>query len=173
MYPKEYIQFLVHFHSDRDYFECHEVLEEYWKKKDPRNKSSIWVGLILLAVSCYHHRRGNFSGAKRTLEKAIQLFELQLDSFPQLGLEHNQLSRLVTERLFDVNEGRQYTSFNLPICDANLLQDCMKCCEQEGLLWGTKSDLMNKSIVHRHKLRDRTSVIEERNEAIKMKRGSN
>ncbi|MEH7501602.1 DUF309 domain-containing protein, partial [Neobacillus drentensis] len=29
MYPTEYIQFLAHFHGDRDYFECHELLEDY------------------------------------------------------------------------------------------------------------------------------------------------
>ncbi|PAD68333.1 hypothetical protein CHH83_14265, partial [Bacillus sp. 7586-K] len=34
MYDQEYIDFLVHFHCDRDYFECHEILEEHWKK-DP------------------------------------------------------------------------------------------------------------------------------------------
>ena len=33
MYPTEYIQFLIHFHGDYDYFECHEILEEYWKTK--------------------------------------------------------------------------------------------------------------------------------------------
>ncbi|MFZ3196347.1 MAG: DUF309 domain-containing protein, partial [Bacillus mycoides] len=27
MYPTEYIQFLIHFHGDYDYFECHEILE--------------------------------------------------------------------------------------------------------------------------------------------------
>lgn len=33
MYPTEYIQFLIHFHGDYDYFECHEILEGYWKTK--------------------------------------------------------------------------------------------------------------------------------------------
>ena len=27
-FPLKYIDFLVHFHGDRDYFECHEILEE-------------------------------------------------------------------------------------------------------------------------------------------------
>lgn len=41
MYPPEYIEFLYHFHCDRDYFECHEILEELWKKilKKRENKS--------------------------------------------------------------------------------------------------------------------------------------
>lgn len=173
MYPKEYIQFLVHFHGDRDYFECHEILEEYWKEKDPGNKSSIWVGLILLAVSCYHHRRGNYSGAQRTLEKAMNIFEEELGSTLQLGLEHGLLIRLLTEHLQNIKNEKPYTSFNLPISDRNLLESCRMNCEQKGFLWGAASNLANLDIVHRHKLRDRTSVIEERNTAIKIKRGSN
>lgn len=75
MYPDAYIQFLVHFHGDRDYFECHEILEEYWKETIKGDKQSIWVGLIMLAVSNYHFRRNNNSGAQRTLQKAISIFE--------------------------------------------------------------------------------------------------
>lgn len=53
MYPKAYIEYLVHFHSDRDYFECHEILEEHWKQ-DGRNKG--WLVLIQTAVAFYHYR---------------------------------------------------------------------------------------------------------------------
>ena len=63
-FPQKYIEYLVHFHGDRDYFECHEILEEYWKKIDNGNKESIWVGLIQLAVANYHHRRKNLTVPK-------------------------------------------------------------------------------------------------------------
>ena len=26
-----FVNFIVYFNSNQDYFECHEVLEEYWK----------------------------------------------------------------------------------------------------------------------------------------------
>lgn len=102
MYPKEYIQFLAHFHGDRDYFECHELLEDYWKKTDSGNKDSIWVGLILVAVSSYHHRRSNFIGAKRTLEKAMHIFEFQADSLTKLGLDKIHLVHFLKGRLSDI-----------------------------------------------------------------------
>ena len=44
MYPTEYIQFLIHFHGDYDYFECHEILEEYWKTKPRGNRDHYLVG---------------------------------------------------------------------------------------------------------------------------------
>jgi len=31
MYPEPYLEYLIQFHAERDYFECHEILEEYWK----------------------------------------------------------------------------------------------------------------------------------------------
>lgn len=173
MYPNDYIQYLIHFHGDRDYFECHEILEEYWKQTEPRNKESIWVGLILLAVSAYHHRRGNFSGARRTLEKAEKIFEQNTKSLSAVGLESHQLFSLVTQRLEEIQASIPYRSFSLPISDPLLLKQCSDICEEQGIVWGNESDLSNNGLVHRHKLRDRSSVIEERNKAIATKKAAN
>ncbi|MFZ7945113.1 MULTISPECIES: DUF309 domain-containing protein [Bacillaceae] len=171
MYPKEYIQFLAHFHGDRDYFECHEILEEYWKNTDCRNKSSIWVGLILLAVSTYHHRRSNFNGARRTLEKAIKIFETQAGWLRKLGLEKQLLNDLLTVRLSLIEKEAAYSSFDLPICDSTLLKMCENYCVKAGFPWGKDSDYTNISLIHRHTLRDRSGVIEERHQSLKMRKG--
>ncbi len=64
MYPKAYIDYLVEFHATRDYFECHEILEEYWKEDPPKKRKRYWVGFIQLAVALYHHRRQNTAGQK-------------------------------------------------------------------------------------------------------------
>jgi hypothetical protein len=172
LYPREYIQFLAHFHGDRDYFECHELLEDYWKKTDSRNKDSIWVGLILLAVSTYHHRGGNFSGAKRTLKKAVKIFKLQDDSLTKLGLDKIHLDHFLKDRLSAIQKEKAYKSFELPICDPELIKLCKKACEQKGFLWGIESDITNKALVHRHKLRDRTSIIQERYRSLEMRKGN-
>lgn len=171
MYPKEYIQFLAHFHSDRDYFECHEVLEEYWKRTDSGNKSSVLVGLILLAVSTYHHRRCNFIGAKRTLEKAIKIFDTQGCWLKKLGLDPSLLYDLLKKRFSIIEKEEAYTSFDLPICDSLLLEVCREYCKQVELQWGRASDFTNNSLIHRHMLRDRTSVIEERRQSLIMRKG--
>ena len=121
MYPKPYIQFLIHFHGDRDYFECHEILEEYWKESNDRKKDSIWVGFILLAVSRYHHRRENFIGAKRTLEKAIMILSKQ-ESRPNIqGLDAGNLFPLLSKLLDQINHEESYQSINLQITDPVLI----------------------------------------------------
>jgi hypothetical protein len=47
-----------------------------------------------------------------------------------------------------------------------------KACEQKGFIWGNTSDITNNSLVHRHKLRDRTSIIEERKKSLETRKGS-
>lgn len=173
MYPKEYVQYLVHFHGDRDYFECHEILEDYWKQTDPGNKASVWVGLIQVAVSCYHHRRDNFKGAKRTLEKAVSIFFSQEQLLLSLGLNTELFSNLLKERLTMIEEEKPYHSFNLPISDPILLEACLKLSKQIGFLWGSASDMTNVNVVHRHKLRDRTSMIKEREQLLTEKKTTN
>lgn len=165
-YPASYIQYLAHFHGDRDYFECHEILEEYWKATDTGNKRSIWVALILLAVANYHHRRNNFSGASRTLTKAMEIFSTEEKAIIRLGIDPELLSELLVKRKENLLNKVPYTSYNLPLTDAELKKLCHAECKQNGFTWGTISDLNNPDLIHRHSTRDRTDVISDRQMAL-------
>jgi predicted metal-dependent hydrolase len=172
LYPRDYIQYLAHFHGDRDYFECHEILEDYWKQTDPGNKDSIWVGFIQLAVSSYHHRRANFIGAKRTLEKALKIFTVQDSAITNLGLDKQKLLLLLNKQLSTIEKEAPYTSFDLPISDPLIVEDCIKTSMEKGFTWGNDSDMMNSNLIHRHKSRSKTSVITARNQALKNRKGN-
>ncbi|RSD27306.1 DUF309 domain-containing protein [Mesobacillus subterraneus] len=165
-YPASYIQYLAHFHGDRDYFECHEILEEYWKATDAGNKKSVWVGLILLAVSAYHHRRDNFSGANRTLEKAAEIFSADFNSLNRLGINPVALAETLKKRKKLLRNRMPYSSFNLPIDDPDLIKLCQEECKQNGFSWGDKSDLEDQDLIHRHAFRDRSDVISDRQMAL-------
>ncbi|WP_075982189.1 DUF309 domain-containing protein [Bacillus massilinigeriensis] len=166
MYPKEYIKFLAHFHGDRDYFECHEILEEYWKTTTKQAKDSIWVGFILLSVSLYHHRRNNFNGALKTIQKTIPIFTIHKAELEKLGLSPDLFLDMVTSKQSEIRSGEPYRSMNLPIVDAILLKKGIEICTQQGMVWGKESDLTKDLLIHRHAKRDRTSVIEERFNAL-------
>ncbi|WJH34118.1 DUF309 domain-containing protein [Paenibacillus sp. CC-CFT747] len=84
-YPEEYRAYLVYFHAERDYFECHEILEEYWKSNPQDPLAPAWVGLIQLAVGLYHERRSNTSGALKMLNGANS--RLTEDALEKLGIE--------------------------------------------------------------------------------------
>ena len=165
-YPKSYIQYLAHFHGDRDYFECHEILEEYWKATDTGNKKSIWVAFILLAVSNYHYRRNNFAGAQRTLNKAYKIFLQERQSCHRLGISHESLIETLKKREKNLLNTSPYTSFDLPILDPELIKLCQAECKDNGFKWCTKSDPNDLNLIHRHSSRDRSDVIADRKLAL-------
>lgn len=166
MYPSHYIDFLVHFHGDRDYFECHEILEEYWKEIDAGNKNSVWVGFILLSVSCYHHRRGNYEGASRTIEKSLKILSKNHQDLYNLGIDADQLIILLGSRLLEINNRKQYSSLNLPIINKALIQKCLEKCRLLQMEWCKESNLSNIDLIHRHSRRDRTQVIMDRLDSL-------
>lgn len=164
--PNAFVTYLYHFHVDRDYFECHEVLEEYWKEETTQQKDSIWVGFILLAVANYHHRRNNFRGAMRTLEKAEAILHSQKKKIKELGLDINELFLLLEQHLITLKNNDPYQSYILPIHNPILLNQCLAYRNESNLTWGRESDLSNNDLIHRHKLRDRSSIIKERQNAL-------
>ncbi|WHY70309.1 DUF309 domain-containing protein [Fictibacillus enclensis] len=167
MYPEAYIDFLAYFHGTRDYFECHEVLEEHWKKEGMQN--DVWVGLIQIAVSLYHQRRSNYEGARRMMESAIKRLNGQKDNLTELGLDHSLLLDQLKKRLSDISTRSPYTDMNLPVTDEGLLDVCCQSIMKHGSLWGAVSDMDNDQIIHKHRTRDRSEIIREREAQKKRK----
>jgi uncharacterized protein len=164
MYPQALIHYLVYFHADRDYFECHEVLEEYWKSLPPSERSGLWVGLIQIAVGLYHQRRGNFAGAAKMLGGALQ--RLTSEELNGVGLDGSRLLKEIEARKEEVQKQAPYTDLSLPISSAALLQACEEVCGGRGVSWMSATNPQNEYLIHKHKLRDRTDVIAEREKAI-------
>ncbi|MGE6258891.1 DUF309 domain-containing protein [Heyndrickxia sporothermodurans] len=161
-YPNAYIQYLVHFHGDRDYFECHEQLEEYWKMVDKKNRSSIWVGLIQLAVSLYHYRRANTVGGIRLMEKALNNIINNQKKLKSLSIDYEDLTIKMNTLLTKMKKYEEYQSIDIKILDEELLYHCKKKCEITGFQWGNQDDINNEFIINRHMLRDRSEIEKER-----------
>ncbi|MEH6942269.1 DUF309 domain-containing protein [Bacillus sp. JJ722] len=163
IYPEAYIDYLVQYHGSRDYFECHEILEDYWKEVDPGNKDSHWVGLILIAVSAYHHRRSNLVGAEKTIIKAIRIMKNTPEiTLSTLGIDYDALLSLLVQNLSNINSQNPYLPSNLPIIHDDLLVLCQEACKQKGLIWCQMDYAASEYLVNRHTMRDRSSVIHER-----------
>ncbi len=52
----------------REFFDCHEVLEEVWLAAVPEEKP-FYQGLIQVAAAFYHYQRGNRRGARSLLRR--------------------------------------------------------------------------------------------------------
>ncbi|TFE03128.1 DUF309 domain-containing protein [Jeotgalibacillus salarius] len=168
-YPESYINFLVHFHGDRDYFECHEILEDYWKEHTSGEKNSVWVGLIQLAVALYHHRRANFKGASTMIKQSKQKILSFTNEAQALSLDTDELLKMISEIEGAILSESPYQSVMLPLSDKKLIKICSEECSKRGFNWGDASNTQNKALVDRHRLRDRTDVISLRKNALLMK----
>ncbi|MDT3493681.1 DUF309 domain-containing protein [Bacillus toyonensis] len=170
MYPTEYIQFLIHFHGDYDYFECHELLEEYWKTKPRGNRDDYLVGLIQVAVSLYHQRRTNWNGATKMMKSAITILEKNSALLQRLGIDQAQLLPLLNERVQSIQKKESFVPLFLPLSNTSLEKVCMQLCQQQHLPWKDVNAAPSEYIIHKHTLRDRTEVITERNEQLQKRK---
>lgn len=170
MYPEAYIDYLIYFHTDRDYFECHEVLEHYWKTHDKRK---IWVGFIQLAVCMYHYRRNNYIGALKLLNNALSI--LSKESLENVGIDKKLLINMLHEYREKISQQKEFEDMNLPIIDRNLYNTCKELCKKHQLIWQNPSNLHDTYLINKHTLRDRTAVIQERKrqKQLRMKKRRN
>lgn len=111
-YPEAYIDYLIEFHGSRDFFECHEIMEDFWKEHTEPH----WLTLIQLAVAVYHERQNNLAGSLRMYKKVYQYLEnKESQQLEQLGIDTKELKRLVRERINGIENQFKYQPFNLPI----------------------------------------------------------
>lgn len=150
-----FIDYCAYFNGNNDYFECHEVLEEYWKEIAPKEKLHPLVGYVQLATGMYHFRRANVTGAARIMEKAIVNFELNHNSQFFEFIDVRQLLRLMNNQIRKMQENEPFAHFTLPITDRQL---------QELVHERIKSiPLMDSHFIfNKHMLRDRTEILEDR-----------
>ncbi|MEI7027457.1 DUF309 domain-containing protein [Paenibacillus sp. y28] len=85
-YASLYVAFVYYFNEARDYFECHEVLEELWLEE---GRPPLLQGLLQVAVGLYHDQNGNRGGALKLMKLALE----KLDPYPAavLGIDLGRL----------------------------------------------------------------------------------
>lgn len=164
MHPQHhtlFIDYCAYFNGNEDFFECHEVLEEYWKDIAPGDKNHPLVGLVQLATGLYHWRRGNQVGASRILQKALKNFEFNNGSVFYELLDYETLLVQTKLAIKCTNHNDEFYAFKLPITHElkQLVTDrinTLPICSSEYLL-------------HKHMLRDRSHILAERLESKQRK----
>ncbi len=68
------------------FFEAHEVLEDYWREDQSRDRP-FYQGLIQIAAACVHLQRGTPDGARKLLKKARQHLTPYLPAHSGFDLE--------------------------------------------------------------------------------------
>jgi uncharacterized protein len=96
-YERLYVEFVYYFNVERDYFECHEVMEELWLEE---GRHPVFQGLLQIAVGLYHYRNGNVSGSIKLFSQGIDKLQGQPDIL--YGIHAGKLveeSRVYVEKL--------------------------------------------------------------------------
>ncbi|WP_414054988.1 DUF309 domain-containing protein [Macrococcus equi] len=145
-FDKAFIDYLTYFHKHRDYFECHEIMEEAWKGKPVFSKHDPEVALIMLATAMYHLRRNNTRGAITLFTKTKKLL-LVNRAFLSDYIDVNQL---ITQ-IDILQQSQKYTSIVLPLKYHHIENQLV---------------MPDKGIIDKHKMRDRTEVIQARLDAL-------
>lgn len=161
-----FVKFIVYFNQNQDFFECHEVLEDYWNEVPNRTKDHPLTAYILLATGLYHWRRENHVGAARTLRKAAKKIREMPVKHPLFtkGIDFSTLNRDVQNTLSLVEEKKLFKPFPIGITSDELAL-IVKTTEQRMNLLPLNSEML----IHKHKLRDRTNILQKKKKELSRK----
>jgi len=94
-YSSLYIDFLYYFNVERDYYECHEVLEELWLVE---GRDRFYQGLLQVAVGWHHLLNGNRGGARKMWQAALEKLEPILET-ERMGIDLKRVKQQTKEAL--------------------------------------------------------------------------
>jgi len=151
-----FLNFIVYFNRNQDYFECHEVLEEYWKSIPDYSKDHPLTAFILLSTGLYHWRRGNVEGAYRTLVKAENRMLLFQKVFTE-DIDYRQLVQNIQRSIEKLQNEESFSPFRILLTSEVLERSVEEMAAKMELL-PTDSD----AVIHKHMLRDRSDILAER-----------
>lgn len=76
---ERYLKFFELF-NERDFYECHEVLEDLWMET-VEDSRAYYQGLIQTATAFYHLENGNLAGARKLFESGLKYLEPYPDRY--------------------------------------------------------------------------------------------
>ena len=71
----------------REFFDCHEVLEDLWRPLPEGDEKTFLQGVLQVAVGYHHLLKGNFIGAKNKLFEGLEKLEATAESEYRSGIE--------------------------------------------------------------------------------------
>ncbi|BAU29350.1 hypothetical protein DFP93_11615 [Aneurinibacillus soli] len=126
MYDRLYVEYVYYFNVEKDYYECHEVMEEYWMQEG-RNK--LLQALLQVAVALHHFRNNNVEGAILLFEAALA--KASTPWHGKLGIDDRQLfaeAAQYVERLHNYEENPfPFYPLTLLITDPDLAAATASC----------------------------------------------
>ncbi len=99
-YSPLYVLFFHYFNTERDYYQCHDVLEELWLGE---GREAYYQGLLQVAVGLYHLQNDNRNGAVKLLASALDKLEPYSENV-WMGLDLARLKQDVKQFLIRLQQ---------------------------------------------------------------------
>ncbi|WP_240675764.1 DUF309 domain-containing protein [Ammoniphilus sp. CFH 90114] len=126
MHDRLYIEYLYYFNEERDYYECHEVMEELWLLE---GKNKLLQGLLQVAVGLHHFRNDNITGAIKLFEQAMAKHQEPWSG--ELGINKERLFHEVQMYLYKLydynNKPFPFYDLTIEITDPSLAEAVSTC----------------------------------------------
>lgn len=111
---KRYDEFFKLF-KEREYFKCHEVLEEIWIEEtqyDTRDHPAIV--LLLFSVALLHWESSNFKGAIITFENALNTISKVKKELKNLKIDYIKFELEIKMAITHVKKEEKYREIEIP-----------------------------------------------------------
>ena len=80
----------VRLFNQRQFFECHEVLEDLWRPLPKGEEKRFLQGMLQVGVGFHHLEQGNYTGAKNLLNEGVEKLKVtvaQTTYVPPIAVE--------------------------------------------------------------------------------------
>lgn len=91
--------------NQREFFECHEILEELWKVQEEPDRQ-LTQGIIQIAVAYHHALRANHRGAVKLIRKGLPRIKSFASEFRNSTLNWDQFISAVELDLTTLDLGK-------------------------------------------------------------------
>ncbi|WP_418963934.1 DUF309 domain-containing protein [Cetobacterium sp.] len=113
---EKYFEFIDTFQNQRDFFKCHEILEEIWIEETKcETRKHLSINLLLISVGLYHWRNKNFKGAIQVFENSLNNYDEVSMEMESIGIDSKLLKKIVLDIVDNLKNKQDYREVFLPI----------------------------------------------------------
>lgn len=113
---ERYLEFIDTFQAERDFFKCHEILEEVWIEETKcETRKHVSINLLLISVGLYHWRNKNFKGAIQVLENSLNNYDEVSEDIEKINIDSKCLKQVVLNVIERLKSQKDYEEIYLPI----------------------------------------------------------
>ncbi|MGL5989968.1 DUF309 domain-containing protein [Cetobacterium sp.] len=110
------MKFIEVFEIERDFFECHEILEEIWiEETNCETKTHVAITLLLISVGLLHWKNGNYKGAQTVLKNSLNNYDEISSDILKLKIDVISLKEIIQKTILEIEMQKDYKEIYLPL----------------------------------------------------------